>query len=187
MECTSVFIISEIFFPCWCTAVSLKYFLRYIFNSTCFFHQTFVLSLLSLFRLSQEEISFSSASLLLWATPTPFRRLYDREEEKCLFSLLSSTHITNPLSSNSKWDLRFHFLTSTHEDPGCSLCPINSGCAPAAEMPKAVFWGIKMNISRNRLLHQFWLHFPTDASCSVPCTGRRLSCGKMLYAVQSLW
>lgn len=87
MECTSVFIISEIFSPCWCTAVSLKYFLRYILNSTCFFHQTFVLSLFSLlplFWLSQEELPFSSASLLLWATPTPFRKLFDREEEKFL-------------------------------------------------------------------------------------------------------
>lgn len=55
------------------------------------------------------------------------------------------------------------------EDPGCSFCPINLGYALAAETLKAVFWGIEMNIGRNRLFHQFCYHFPTDASCSVPC------------------
>lgn len=55
------------------------------------------------------------------------------------------------------------------EDPGCSFCPINLGYALAAETLKAVFWGTEMNIGRNRLFHQFCYHFPTDASCSVPC------------------
>lgn len=121
------------------------------------------------FWLLPDKLPSLSASTLHWTLPTPFRGLHDREKRPShLFSFSWSTCIANP-NPKSKWDLRFNSLTLTHEDPCCSFCPINLGYALAAATLRAVFWGIKMNILRNRLFHQFRHHFPTDAICSVPC------------------
>lgn len=176
MESSLVLVVSETFSSCRQHSIfSSSEFPKVHFKFNTFFHQTFIFSLFPL--LFNSFLAITRKALLFFcfypplSTSKPLSEgsIIGRSKRFTLSPISSSTGIANPLNSKSKQDAKFHFLILIHEDPDCSFCPINLGYALAAETLKAVFWGIKMNISRNRLFHQFCHHVPTDASCSVPC------------------